>query len=102
MTKLLPDTSDRYFIHIICNVEKYFSKVSIDGESVSTWPVTGEKHLDWEEDLVRDHNSGHGSDIKRCDMLPSSRLQKEQKWDFDIFKVERYFWVPMIRLTGLY
>jgi len=69
LTKFLPNTSDRDFIHIICNVEKYFSKVSIDGESVCTWPVRGEKHLNWEEDLVRDHNSGHWSDIKRYDTL---------------------------------
>merc|ERR1719209_1217046 len=67
---VLQNTPNRYFIHIICNVEEYLAKISLDGESVSTGPVTGEDHLQREEDLLLRHdNIVLGDDLHRCDML---------------------------------
>jgi len=80
LAKILQNTPNWHFIHIICNVEEYFAKISLDGESVSTGPVTGEDHLQREEDLLLWHdNIVLGDDFHRCDKFSWFILSLDQE-----------------------
>jgi len=67
LAEIFPNTPDRYFVHVICKVEEYFPKISLDGESVGAGPVAGKNHLQGIEDLLININIILGFDFQRCD-----------------------------------